>query len=168
MHKTMSINNPCPWLFSWPFHLIVKVVDLINNAPDAVRPTVLVSATAVGYYGLHLAPTCLASCDTLLSFDTLLCCSGIVVSHPISRFNLWPPLWSTIAYLHFPFFPHHPSPPLFILSGSSETQIFDEQSPPGNDYLAEVNKFVLVSILSFILHTFHSYVCFTFSCNRVV
>ncbi|KAB1224553.1 hypothetical protein CJ030_MR2G028501 [Morella rubra] len=49
-----------------------KVVDLINNAPDAVRPTVLVSATAVGYYG------------------------------------------------------------------SSETQIFDEQSPPGNDYLAEV------------------------------
>ncbi|KAF5448904.1 hypothetical protein F2P56_029395 [Juglans regia] len=49
-----------------------KVVDLINDAPDAVRPTVLVSATAVGYYG------------------------------------------------------------------SSETQVFDEQSPSGNDYLAEV------------------------------
>ncbi|CAN6543952.1 unnamed protein product [Malus baccata var. baccata] len=49
-----------------------KVIDLINNLPDAVRPTVLVSATAVGYYG------------------------------------------------------------------TSETQIFDEQSPSGNDYLAEV------------------------------
>ncbi|KAE8008619.1 hypothetical protein FH972_005114 [Carpinus fangiana] len=49
-----------------------KVVDLINDAPHAVRPTVLVSATAVGYYG------------------------------------------------------------------SSETQVFDEQSPSGNDYLAEV------------------------------
>ncbi|KAG2705825.1 hypothetical protein I3843_05G065400 [Carya illinoinensis] len=49
-----------------------KVVDLINDAPDAVRPTVLVSATAVGYYG------------------------------------------------------------------SSETQVFDERSPSGNDYLAEV------------------------------
>ncbi|KAB2635513.1 epimerase family protein SDR39U1-like [Pyrus ussuriensis x Pyrus communis] len=49
-----------------------KVIDLINDLPDAVRPTVLVSATAVGYYG------------------------------------------------------------------TSETQIFDEQSPSGNDYLAEV------------------------------
>ncbi|GMY05681.1 epimerase family protein SDR39U1 homolog, chloroplastic [Fagus crenata] len=49
-----------------------KVVDLINDAPDAVRPTVLVSATAVGYYG------------------------------------------------------------------SSETKVFDENSPSGNDYLAEV------------------------------
>uniref|UniRef100_A0A2N9FP14 DUF1731 domain-containing protein n=1 Tax=Fagus sylvatica TaxID=28930 RepID=A0A2N9FP14_FAGSY len=46
-----------------------KVVDLINDAPDAVRPTVLVSATAVG---------------------------------------------------------------------SSETKVFDENSPSGNDYLAEV------------------------------
>ncbi|XP_070661968.1 epimerase family protein SDR39U1 homolog, chloroplastic isoform X2 [Malus domestica] len=49
-----------------------KVIDLINDLPDAVRPTVLVSATAVGYYG------------------------------------------------------------------TSETQVFDEQSPSGNDYLAEV------------------------------
>lgn len=49
-----------------------KVVDLINGSPEGVRPTVLVSATAVGYYG------------------------------------------------------------------SSETQVFDERSPSGNDYLAEV------------------------------
>ncbi|CAB4320375.1 unnamed protein product [Prunus armeniaca] len=28
-----------------------KVIDLINDLPDSVRPTVLVSATAVGYYG---------------------------------------------------------------------------------------------------------------------
>ncbi|KAI8021772.1 hypothetical protein LOK49_LG03G03653 [Camellia lanceoleosa] len=49
-----------------------KVVDLINGSQDDVRPTVLVSATALGYYG------------------------------------------------------------------SSETRVFDEQSPSGNDYLAEV------------------------------
>lgn len=49
-----------------------KVVELINDSPDDVRPTVLVSATAVGYYG------------------------------------------------------------------TSETQVFNEQSPSGNDYLAEV------------------------------
>ncbi|KAF8405328.1 hypothetical protein HHK36_010232 [Tetracentron sinense] len=49
-----------------------KVVDLINESQDDVRPTVLVSATAIGYYG------------------------------------------------------------------SSEAQIFDERSPSGNDYLAEV------------------------------
>ncbi|CAH9056572.1 unnamed protein product [Cuscuta europaea] len=49
-----------------------KVVDLINNSSDGERPNVLVSATAVGYYG------------------------------------------------------------------TSETQIFDEQSASGNDYLAEV------------------------------
>ncbi|OVA12868.1 NAD-dependent epimerase/dehydratase [Macleaya cordata] len=49
-----------------------KVVDLINNSQDDLRPTVLVSATAIGYYGF------------------------------------------------------------------SETQVFDEQSPSGNDYLAEV------------------------------
>nr|XP_048337496.1 epimerase family protein SDR39U1 homolog, chloroplastic isoform X1 [Ziziphus jujuba var. spinosa]XP_048337498.1 epimerase family protein SDR39U1 homolog, chloroplastic isoform X1 [Ziziphus jujuba var. spinosa] len=49
-----------------------KIVGLINDTPDTVRPKVLVSATAVGYYG------------------------------------------------------------------TSETQIFDEQSPSGNDYLAEV------------------------------
>ncbi|WCJ40890.1 NAD(P)-binding Rossmann-fold superfamily protein [Euphorbia peplus] len=49
-----------------------KVVDLINNSPEENKPTVLVSATAVGYYG------------------------------------------------------------------SSETQVFDELSPSGNDYLAEV------------------------------
>ncbi|KAJ6906257.1 hypothetical protein NC652_023872 [Populus alba x Populus x berolinensis] len=49
-----------------------KVVDLINGSPEGVRPTVLVSATAVGYYG------------------------------------------------------------------SSETRVFDERSPSGNDYLAEV------------------------------
>jgi len=30
----------------------MKVVDLINNSPAEARPTVLVSATAVGYYGL--------------------------------------------------------------------------------------------------------------------
>ncbi|KAK8463764.1 hypothetical protein PHAVU_011G038600 [Phaseolus vulgaris] len=49
-----------------------KVVELIKSAPDEIRPKVLVSATAVGYYG------------------------------------------------------------------TSETQVFDEQSPSGNDYLAEV------------------------------
>ncbi|XP_039036125.1 epimerase family protein SDR39U1 homolog, chloroplastic-like isoform X2 [Hibiscus syriacus] len=49
-----------------------KVVDLINNSPQGFRPTVLVSATAVGYYG------------------------------------------------------------------TSETRVFDESSPSGNDYLAEV------------------------------
>ncbi|KAK7264230.1 hypothetical protein RJT34_31836 [Clitoria ternatea] len=49
-----------------------KVVELINSAPDDIRPKVLVSATAVGYYG------------------------------------------------------------------TSETQVFDEQSPSGKDYLAEV------------------------------
>ncbi|KAK7257992.1 hypothetical protein RIF29_32362 [Crotalaria pallida] len=49
-----------------------KVVELINSAPDDIQPKVLVSATAVGYYG------------------------------------------------------------------SSETQVFDEQSPSGKDYLAEV------------------------------
>ncbi|OMO75539.1 Sugar nucleotide epimerase YfcH-like protein [Corchorus olitorius] len=49
-----------------------KVVDLINNSPEGVRPSVLVSATAVGYYG------------------------------------------------------------------TSETRVFDESSPSGNDYLAEV------------------------------
>ncbi|KAJ0077649.1 hypothetical protein Patl1_36562 [Pistacia atlantica] len=48
-----------------------KVVELINGSPEGVRPSVLVSATAVGYYG------------------------------------------------------------------SSETQVFDEGSPSGNDYLAE-------------------------------
>lgn len=32
----------------------MKVVDLINNSPSASRPTVLVSATAVGYYGMFL------------------------------------------------------------------------------------------------------------------
>ncbi|XP_015951950.1 epimerase family protein SDR39U1 homolog, chloroplastic [Arachis duranensis] len=49
-----------------------KVVELINSAPEDIRPKVFVSATAVGYYG------------------------------------------------------------------TSETQVFDEQSPSGNDYLAEV------------------------------
>ncbi|KAJ4716625.1 epimerase family protein SDR39U1-like, chloroplastic [Melia azedarach] len=49
-----------------------KVVDLINESPEEVRPSVLVSATAVGYYG------------------------------------------------------------------TSETKVFDEDSPAGNDYLAEV------------------------------
>lgn len=49
-----------------------KVVDLINGSPAEFRPKVLVSATAVGYYG------------------------------------------------------------------TSETRVFDEGSPPGNDYLAEV------------------------------
>ncbi|KAH1224472.1 Epimerase family protein SDR39U1, chloroplastic [Glycine max] len=52
--------------------LKAKVVELINSAPDDIRPKVFVSATAVGYYG------------------------------------------------------------------TSETQVFDEQSPSGKDYLAEV------------------------------
>lgn len=34
--------------------LILKVVDLINESPEGVRPSVLVSATAVGYYGMFL------------------------------------------------------------------------------------------------------------------
>ncbi|XP_020973647.1 epimerase family protein SDR39U1 homolog, chloroplastic isoform X2 [Arachis ipaensis] len=49
-----------------------KVVELINSAPEDIRPKVFVSATAVGYYG------------------------------------------------------------------TSETQVFDEQSPSGNDYLAKM------------------------------
>lgn len=49
-----------------------KVVELINNSPEEARPTILVSATAVGFYG------------------------------------------------------------------TSETKTFDEKSPSGNDYLAEV------------------------------
>ena len=36
--------------------MIAKVVELINSSPDGVRPTVLVSATAVGYYGPFLSP----------------------------------------------------------------------------------------------------------------
>lgn len=32
-------------------HLLFKVVDLINSSPETSRPSVLVSATAVGYYG---------------------------------------------------------------------------------------------------------------------
>lgn len=37
-----------------PVWLIMKVVDLINNSPIDARPSVLVSATAVGYYGMCL------------------------------------------------------------------------------------------------------------------
>lgn len=33
--------------YSW----LVKVVDIINQSRDDVRPRVLVSATAIGYYG---------------------------------------------------------------------------------------------------------------------
>lgn len=39
------------WLFIWLFQLIMKVVDIINNSQDEVRSTVLVSASAIGYYG---------------------------------------------------------------------------------------------------------------------
>lgn len=42
------------------FQLIVKVIDLINDLPDAVRPSVLVSATAVGYYGSFIHSYCLS------------------------------------------------------------------------------------------------------------
>lgn len=34
------------------FSLILQVVDLINKSPSDLRPTVFVSATAVGYYGM--------------------------------------------------------------------------------------------------------------------
>lgn len=39
--------------------------------------------------------------------------------------------------MHSKFF-HFPS--TLIRSGTNETQVFDEQSPSGNDYLAEVRK----------------------------
>lgn len=48
LRKVMRIRD-----FSILFFL--KVVDLINNSRPEVRPTVLVSATAVGYYGTFLA-----------------------------------------------------------------------------------------------------------------
>lgn len=33
------------------YNWLVKVVDIINRLSDDVRPRVLVSATAIGYYG---------------------------------------------------------------------------------------------------------------------
>lgn len=43
------------WLFSClPIHFIAQVVELIKSAPDDIRPKVLVSATAVGYYGMFV------------------------------------------------------------------------------------------------------------------
>lgn len=38
---------------------MLKVVDLINNASMELRPAVLVSATAIGYYGMQLVHLCL-------------------------------------------------------------------------------------------------------------
>ena len=35
---------------------VLKVVEAINESEEAMRPAVLVSATAVGYYGMYLAP----------------------------------------------------------------------------------------------------------------
>lgn len=32
-----------------------------------------------------------------------------------------------------------------LCAGTSETKVFDEQSPPGNDYLAQVKKKCLLS-----------------------
>lgn len=43
------------WWFIWLFQLIMKVVDIINDSQDDVRPKVLVSASAIGYYGLCLS-----------------------------------------------------------------------------------------------------------------
>lgn len=48
------IKNSLFLFYTWSFLLMVKVVGLINDAQDDVRPTVMVSATAVGYYGLCL------------------------------------------------------------------------------------------------------------------
>ena len=36
---------------------------------------------------------------------------------------------------------------LFICSGSSETKVFDENSPSGNDYLAEVDKLIILHFI---------------------
>ncbi|CAM8901587.1 unnamed protein product [Rhodiola kirilowii] len=74
-----------------------KVVDLINSSPEAVRPSVLVSATAVGYY--------------------------------VSQF--WPLMNQKRIF-------NSVIPSSYYSSGTSETQVFDERSPSGNDYLAEV------------------------------
>lgn len=35
---------------------VLKVVEAINESQETIRPDVLVSATAVGYYGMYLAP----------------------------------------------------------------------------------------------------------------
>uniref|UniRef100_A0A3Q7I8C3 N-acetyltransferase domain-containing protein n=3 Tax=Solanum TaxID=4107 RepID=A0A3Q7I8C3_SOLLC len=66
-----------------------EVVELINNSKDDARPKVLISATAVGYYGT--ASVKLSDKSTYI-----------------------------------------------ITLGTSETEVFDEKSPSGNDYLAEV------------------------------
>jgi hypothetical protein len=60
---------------------------------------------------------------------------GITCGPPFVIYN------SVLYYLFSQFFSI-----LFIFSGSSETQVFDEQSPSGNDYLAEVDKLLLISI----------------------
>ena len=56
--------------------------------------------------------------------------------------NLWTPLLSIMVF--FTLFI------LFICSGSSETKVFDENSPSGNDYLAEVDK--LIILLFIVVH----------------
>lgn len=38
-----------------------------------------------------------------------------------------------------------------VCLGSSETEVFDEKSPSGNDYLAEVNEMFSLRILVFVM-----------------
>lgn len=74
--------------------MIVKVVELINASPDEVRPAVLVSATAVGYYGWFLAInlqlyTFVYYINGTYKFFRLIynCRVSLVLSHCVLRFG---------------------------------------------------------------------------------
>lgn len=45
---------------------VPKVVEAINESQEAIRPDVFVSATAVGYYGIYLAPVFCTHCILLV------------------------------------------------------------------------------------------------------
>ena len=113
---------------------------LINSAPDDIRPKVFVSATAVGYYGMFVCQNWL---NTNWSFACMVI--NIIMGCLMHWFNHF---WSTF-YNHWLFnnyalfcikskFFHFAA--TLLCSGTSETQVFDEQSPSGKDYLAEVRK----------------------------
>lgn len=46
-----SISDPC-LCWAWVYEHFLQVVDLINDSTSDVRPEVLISATAVGFYGI--------------------------------------------------------------------------------------------------------------------
>jgi uncharacterized protein len=88
------------------------VAKYINNAENAdVRPSVFVSATAIGYYGKKRYTHIHESLDSVVH----------------SNKKIHPPLTSKKKYS----------------TGTSEVHSFDESSPSGNDYLAEVHSFTL-------------------------